>query len=258
MKMDPFLDMFRLEVGPHTSTAKMSSSAFFLERDSNGSWATCNPYNQQLFFCINNECSNIASAGEQCDSCNGGNETEYDRWESTLTREPNWDTSECPGCGREQHGAMLGSNGYCGPCWQQRYGLLGCSSVNSVDAESLRHCKNCDIWYNIKDDDEERAQCYQCDKYDWDEACAEQAALSIKLPKQRRCIVCDDLFNRHEEEDKIECDECNAEGRCEDAPSDDEDGRKNPFMKMFCNGCETECVISDNFMRTGICDSCTV
>jgi hypothetical protein len=26
---------------------------------------------------------------------------------------------------------------------------------------------------------------------------------------------------------------------------------------MFCDGCETDCPITDNFLRTGFCDSCS-
>ena len=131
----------------------------------------------------------------------------------------------CPDCG-DMGATVLGSN-YCHECYSRRN--HPCNAPPAADG----WCPECNMYTVVLPN--------ICDR-------CQQAALLIKFPKNRRCIECDDILNGHEEEDKILCDECDAEGRG--------DAHQNPFMKMFCDGCETDCPVSDNFMRTGICDSC--
>ena len=101
--------------------------------------------NKQSFFCINDDCGNIAAAGHPCVSCDSARGTpkctecnyrhaaDGDTKCSICTEpEPMCTPEECPGCGCEMWGALLGTNGYCGVCWQQRYGLLACHGSSSV------------------------------------------------------------------------------------------------------------------------------
>jgi hypothetical protein len=65
--------------------------------------------NSHIFFCSEMDCSNETLRPDViCMDC----------WESTLTREQ---PEGCPGCG--VIGATMAlNNGYCGSCWQQRFG----------------------------------------------------------------------------------------------------------------------------------------
>jgi hypothetical protein len=66
-------------------------------------------YNTHLFFCTNDECSNTADDKDMmCYIC--------------AEPVPMCDPEGCPGCGREMWARLHGTSGYCGPCWQQRYG----------------------------------------------------------------------------------------------------------------------------------------
>ncbi len=107
--------------------------------------------NTHIFFCSEMDCSNETLRPDViCMDC----------WESTLTREQ---PEGCPGCG--VIGATMAlNNGYCGSCWQQRFGCespiyqvedpkphwcghLDCQPCQSEYHEQCGGCgKNCSLW----------------------------------------------------------------------------------------------------------------
>lgn len=104
-------------------------------------------------------------------------------------------------------------------------------------------------------------QCNSCALLDW--LCHGDGIISpwnpipiCEFKLKRRCIECDDILHHHAEEDEILCGECYAVASTATAALADADVQ-NPFIKMFCDGCETDCPITDNFLRTGFCDSCS-
>ena len=91
--------------------------------------------NTHIFFCSEMDCSNISVHSDTtCNEC--------------YTREQ---AEGCLGCG------VLGTtnNGYCGACWQQRYGVedthwcgkQDCAQCQSEYYEQCRGCGDyCDLW----------------------------------------------------------------------------------------------------------------
>ena len=70
-------------------------------------------FNTHIFFCNETDCSNMTTYyGATC----------YDCCAAMLGPEG------CPGCGYVG-ATLVGQNGYCGGCWEQRY---GCSSVSDA------------------------------------------------------------------------------------------------------------------------------
>jgi hypothetical protein len=69
-----------------------------------------------IFFCNETDCSNMTTYyGATC----------YDCCEAKWTREPvqMCEPAHCPGCDRELWAVLLGTSGYCGPCffrWNSR------------------------------------------------------------------------------------------------------------------------------------------
>lgn len=92
-------------------------------------------------------------------------------------------------------------------------------------------------------------------RYEQCDSCA-AVVFICEFTLKRRCIECDDILHHHAEEDEILCGECYAVASTATAALADADVQ-NPFIKMFCDGCETDCPITDNFLRTGFCDSCS-
>jgi hypothetical protein len=86
--------------------------------------------NTHIFFCSEMDCSNeTLHSNMRCMDC----------WESTLTREQP-DSEGCPGCG--VIGATLAlNNGYCGSCWQQRFGCE--SPIYKVEETKPHWCGKC-------------------------------------------------------------------------------------------------------------------
>jgi hypothetical protein len=90
-----------------------------------------------VFFCNETDCSNMTTYyGATC----------YDCCEAKWTREPvqMCEPAHCPGCDREMWAVLLGTSGYCGPCWQQRYGLLACEGESYCTCNgSEEPCDHC-------------------------------------------------------------------------------------------------------------------
>ena len=117
-------------------------------------WETYNTINKQSFFCINNNCGNTSMSGQQCADCAEWAEACAEQADCSIALPP--PCEGCPGCGREMWGALLGTNGYCGPCWQQRYGVLSCCTCDgsglvcpSCNEEYHENCRGCGAFTNL-------------------------------------------------------------------------------------------------------------
>jgi hypothetical protein len=138
-----------------------------------------------LFFCINTNCENTSASGQQCVDCAEWAEACAEQADCSIALPPPVTHCEdcgawsqvfpdncchtchmqrvrsapcegCPGCGREMWGALLGTNGYCGPCWQQRYGVLSCCTCDgsglvcpSCNEEYHENCRGCGAFTNL-------------------------------------------------------------------------------------------------------------
>jgi len=96
-------------------------------------------FNTHIFFCSEMDCSNISvHSDETCNDC----------YEAKFTREQ---AEGCSGCGVLE----TTNNGYCGACWQQRYGVddthwcgkQDCVQCQSEYYEQCGGCGDyCDLW----------------------------------------------------------------------------------------------------------------
>ena len=105
-----------------------------------------------VFFCNETDCSNMTTYSNtscydcceakltppvtHCEDCGAWSQVFPDNCCHTCHMkrvrsapcEPMCEPAHCPGCDRELWAVLLGTSGYCGPCWQQRYGLLACET----------------------------------------------------------------------------------------------------------------------------------
>ena len=139
-----------------------------------------------IFFCNETDCSNMTTYyGATC----------YDCCAAMLGPEG------CPGCGYVG-ATMVGQNGYCGGCWEQRY---GCSSVSDAYDEyegvSCR-CRAtgpmCDHCQDLLDADMPpvvhwcgKQECAQCQS-EYYEQCG-GCGVHCDLWNDRYCKVCHDV-----------------------------------------------------------------
>ena len=195
------MDTRAITMSSHSTNATMSSITTF-HRITTGQvpvWETYNTINKQSFFCINDDCGNIAAAGHLCVSCDSARgtpkctECNYRHAEDGDTKcsicakqEPMCAPEECPGCGCEMWGVLLGTNGYCGMCWQQRYGLLACCGSSSV-AAAREECQMCGDMAAPGDSEESGWVCDECfQALDHHENCNETRDMCCCLRAQRR------------------------------------------------------------------------
>ena len=145
---------------------------------------TYNTINKQSFFCINDDCGNTSMSGQQCVDCAEWAEACAEQADCSIALPP--PCEGCPGCGREMWGALLGTNGYCGPCWQQRYGLLSCHGSSSV-VDTREECQMCGDMAAPGDSEESGWVCDECfQALDHHENCNETRDMCCCLRVQRR------------------------------------------------------------------------
>lgn len=95
--------------------------------------------NTHIFFCSEMDCSNISVHSDT--TCN-------DCYEAKFTREQ---AEGCPGCG-VLGATMALNNGYCGSCWQQRYGCESPIADSCTCGENGVACDHCQEYLNDKDE----------------------------------------------------------------------------------------------------------
>ena len=168
-----------------------------------------------LFFCINTNCENTSMSGQQCVDCAEWAEACAEQADCSIALPPPVTHCEdcgawsqvfpdncchtchmqrvrsapcegCPGCGCELWGALLGTNGYCGMCWQQRYGLLSCHGSSSV-ADEREECQMCGDMTAPGNSETSGWVCDECfEALDHHENCNETRDMCCCLRAQRR------------------------------------------------------------------------
>ena len=147
--------------------------------------ANANMSSTHLFFCINNNCENTSMSGQQCVDCAEWAEACAEQADCSIALPP--PCEGCPGCGCELWGVLLGTNGYCGPCWQQRYGLLACHGSSSSVADTREECQMCGDMAAPGDSEESGWVCDECfEALDHHENCNETRDMCYCLRVQRR------------------------------------------------------------------------
>jgi hypothetical protein len=134
--------------------------------------------NTHLFFCSESNCSNpVGQHDEMCIQCEA----------STVS-------SDCPGCGED---ILVGANGYCCDCWQERFGQDDRDEPVSWYKPICEECDNayatdtscCDYCAHIKN--KLKTKMTPAQKADWQRLLNKRKpALSpIRIPKPG-CIEC--------------------------------------------------------------------
>ena len=180
-----------------------------------------------VFFCNETDCSNMTTYSNtscydcceakltppvtHCEDCGAWSQVFPDNCCHTCHMkrvrsapcEAMCEPAHCPGCDRELWAVLLGTSGYCGPCWQQRYGLLAC------ETEPTHVCNgewDYDLGYRVCDNSDDKdcpqheprctcdgsgEQCEYCVQYFADKA--EEAIWCGTDEPLYECQVCGEL-----------------------------------------------------------------